>query len=258
MDAKILAKDHNIFYHKDSILTCYRGSIAHNMYVPDTDPGSIDYVDLLRVFVPPIDNYFGLKEFGSRGTKESFIGEYDIVTYEIRKFIRMLWQGNPNVLGSLWLKDSHYIKKTSAGELLIKNRDIFIGKHAYNSFVGCARSHLKKMQNRSYNGYMGTKRKKLVDKYGYDVKDAAHVIRMLIMCIEFLQTGEMIVFRPDAQYFLDIKQGKWPLKNLNQVAGELFARAEYEYERSKLPKGPDVQKVNSLCVKIVQTAFEEE
>ena len=41
------------------ILLGYRGSIAHNMYIPSTDPDSIDDKDLMGVFVAPLEHYIG-------------------------------------------------------------------------------------------------------------------------------------------------------------------------------------------------------
>ena len=66
-------------------------------------------------------------------------------------------------------------------------------------------SYQKKGEN---IGYLGDKRKQLVLEHGYDSKNAAHLIRLLRMCKEFLATGEMIVFRPDAAELLDIKKGQ--------------------------------------------------
>ncbi len=53
------------------ILHAYRGSIAHGMYEPNSEPGSIDDKDTMAVCVPPIEYYFGLREYGSRGTSPS-------------------------------------------------------------------------------------------------------------------------------------------------------------------------------------------
>ncbi|KKL75301.1 hypothetical protein LCGC14_2056220, partial [marine sediment metagenome] len=82
-----------------SILTTYRGSIAHGLYVPQSDPNSIDDKDIMAVCVPPPEYYIGLKQYGSRGTKEIKQDEWDIVIYEMKKFMGMLENGNPNVLG---------------------------------------------------------------------------------------------------------------------------------------------------------------
>jgi predicted nucleotidyltransferase len=198
------------------ILLGYRGSIAHGMYIPNSDPNSIDDKDLMAVCVPPIDHYLGLKQYGSRGTKEIKENEWDIVIYEATKMIRMLMNGNPNVLSMLWLEDKHYIKRTKAGQLLIDNRDLFVGKHVYKSFVGYASGQLKRMTHFSFEGYMGEKRKKLVDKYKFDVKNASHLIRILRMGIEFLIEGKLTVERFDSQQLLEIKRGEWSLEKVKK------------------------------------------
>ena len=53
-----------------TILAGYRGSIAHNMYVPKSDPKHIDDIDIIGVCVGGQQNYIGLREWGSRGIKE--------------------------------------------------------------------------------------------------------------------------------------------------------------------------------------------
>jgi predicted nucleotidyltransferase len=136
---------------KHCILLGYRGSVAHGMKIENTDPNCIDDVDFLSVAVLPEDYYLGLKTYGSDGTKEIKRDEYDIVIYEIKKMIRLLSQGNPNVLSMLWLKPNFYVKLTNAGELLITNRDLFVGKHVYNSFAGYANGQLKRMTHYSYD-----------------------------------------------------------------------------------------------------------
>ena len=72
-------------------------------------------------------------------------------------------------------------------------------------------------------GYMGDKRKKLVLQFGYDTKNAAHLIRLLKMCKEFLNTGVMNVDRSrDQEELLGIKKGGWKLEDVKQYASDLF------------------------------------
>ena len=239
----------------DLIFLGYRGSIAHGMYVPKNDPNSIDDKDLLACIVPPIENYFGLNQFGSRGTKEFTFEEYDVVTYELRKFIGLLEKGNPNVLSTLWLEPNYYINVTTGGQMLIDNRQIFVGKHVYNSFVGYAKGQLHRMTHNAYEGYMGEKRKSLVEKFGYDCKNAAHSIRLLRMAIEFLSQGKLIVLRPDASELLEIKRGEWSLEHVKLEADYLFKRAEEALIHSKLPDQPDHTTINTLCVAIAERSF---
>ncbi len=237
------------------ILSGYRGSIAHGMYVPKSAPDSIDDKDIMAICVPPQEYYLGLKMYGRRGTREILQGEWDIVIYEIKKMIAMLMEGNPNVLSMLWLASEHYLVITDAGRLLLQARQHFIGRHVYESFAGYASSQLHRMTHLAFKGFMGEKRKRLVEQHGYDTKNAAHLIRLLRMGIEFLNDGTLQVVRKDAQQLLDIKMGKWPLQRVTTEAQRLFKELEQAHAHSKLPNGPNEEKINKLCVKIIQTAW---
>ena len=238
------------------ILSAYRGSIAHGTYVPASSPGSIDDRDVMAVCVPPHAYYLGLAEYGSRGTVEIKEGVWDIVIYEARKMIAMLLAGNPNVLSLLWVDPTHYLTVTPAGALLLRSRRLFIGRHVYHSFVGYAQSQFTRMTHLAFRGYMGEKRKRLVERFGYDTKNAAHLIRLLRMGIEFLNDGKLQVTRPDAVELLAIKQGQWALERVKEEAHQLFAEAKRAYQRSALPDAPKRERINRLCVRIIQTAWD--
>jgi hypothetical protein len=65
---------------------------------------------------------------------------------------------------------------------------------------------------------MGQKRRELVRRVGYDAKNAAHLIRLLRMGIEFLTEGTLHVKRADAAELLEIKRGAWPLEEVKSEA----------------------------------------
>lgn len=239
------------------ILSGYRGSIAHGMYVPPKNPTSIDDKDVMYITVPPLDYYFGLKEYGSKGTREIKKDEWDIVVYEAKKFIHLLSQGNPNVLMMLWLKPQYYLNVSNAGNLLIENRHLFIGRHVYNSFTGYAYGQLHRMTHNAFQGHLGEKRRQLVEKFGFDTKNAAHLIRLLRMGIEFLSTGELQVEREDASQLLEIKKGEWSLEEIVDEADRLFKVSEQSFLNSKLPNSPDKDKINKLSVEVISEAFQE-
>ena len=234
----------------------YRGSIAHGMYVPNSDPNSIDDKDTMGVCFGPVETYFGLRQFEQ---KEMFLREWDSVVYEIRKFVRLLAKGNPNVLGMLWIEPRHYIFLGEPGRRLVESRGLFSSRSVYHSFTGYAYSQLKKMTHLAFEGYMGEKRKQLVKKHGYDTKNAAHLIRLLRMGIEFLNEGVLYVDRggKDAANLLEIKHGGWKLEKVQAEAEHLFKRAEEAYDRSKLPDRPDMDAVERLLVGMLQDHFEK-
>ena len=239
-----------------SILTVYRGSIAHGTYMPAKDPHSIDDKDVMAICVPPMDHFVGLRRFGSRGTQEIKRDEWDIVVYEIRKAISLLAQGNPNILQILWMEPRHKITSSVAGDHLLASRDIFVGKHVYKPFVGYARAQFEKMRRVEFHGRMGAKRKGLVMEFGYDTKNAAHLVRLLRMGIEFLATGELMVERPDAAELVGIKRGEWTLEQVEREADRLFSKIEDALIHSTLPERPDLDKINDLCATMVRWTWD--
>jgi len=290
------------------ISLCWRGSVAHGMYVPKSDPDSIDDRDVMGVYIGPLEHYLG---FGRKDVYEKWEGEWDCVFYELRKFMGLLLNCNPNVLSLLWVKPNGIIYENEFGERLRKNRDLFVTKKAYHSFSGYAHDQFKKMisfnqeaqllmqqleeqlvsfgidpdscdagyslkhidgqpfvgattemmgvvkrfrgeRRRFYSGgYMGKKRRELVRRFGYDAKNAAHLIRLLRMSIEFLTEGTLYVERADAVELLDIKRGAWPLENVKAEAERLFQLAQEAYVRSSFAPEPDRERAERLCVEMI-------
>jgi len=230
----------------DCIIAGFRGSIAHGTY---DDITGIDDVDVMGVMVPKLSNYIGLHSVGQivREPKDS---KWDFVIYEVRKYIRLLIKANPNVLSLLWLPDHLYLKRTLLGDLLISNRQIFMTRALHKSFGGYANAQLHKMTHFAKgNGYMGKKRKALVAEHGYDTKNASHLVRLLRMGIEIKETGILNVVRPDAMELLDIKRGKWLLKDVEHEANRLFV--QFKEIDSVLPAAVDEAEAERLLMKII-------
>src|SRR5689334_24418729 len=94
-------------------------------------------------------------------------------------------------------------------------------------------NRFRKLHQEHFSGYMGEKRKAMVRKYQYDVKNAAHLIRLLRMGIEFLETGRLQVFRTsDADELKMIKRGGWTLDQVKTQAAALFGRIAEARARS--------------------------
>src|SRR3954469_1208655 len=109
---------------RGAVLVGYRGSIAHGTYAPNSEPTSIDDKDVMGLVVAPPEVYYGLTDYGSRGTLEigKSTDEWAVVLYDVRKGVRLLLNGNPNVLSLLWLPENLYIYRSPLGQKLIENR----------------------------------------------------------------------------------------------------------------------------------------
>lgn len=237
-----------------AVLITHRGSIAHGTHVPSDDPNSFDDIDAIGICVPPLDYYFGLRAFGSRGTVEIKEDPWDIVLYEHRKALRMLARGNPNILGMLWVDPEMVIHRSTAGQMLIEHRHLFATKESFKPFRGYAQDQMRKMEYPGkFLGYMGPKRRALVERFGYDTKMAAHLIRLLRMGSEFLDTGRMNVRREDAEELKAIKRGDWKLKDVKAEAQRWERAIVDAYERSTLPESPDWDRINRLAILVAQT-----
>jgi len=146
----------------------------------------------------------------------------------------------------------HYIYVGNAGQLLLDYRHLFVSKQIYNAYTGYAYSQLKKMEAYNKQGYMGEKRKQLVDKFGYDCKNAAHLIRLLRMGTEFLNTGELEVLRHDAPQLMEIKTGQWTLEQVKAEAKYEFKRADAAFDRCTLPNKPSVEAINGIVKEVIR------
>lgn len=96
----------------------------------------------------------------------------------------------------------------------------------------------------------------LEDKYGYDTKHAYHLVRLIRMCREILTTGKVLVKRPDREELLTIRNGAWSYEQLIEFADREEQELNELYLTSTaLPKMPDKEKLDQLCIKLVQRAL---
>lgn len=116
----------------------------------------------------------------------------------------------------------------------------------------------RSLHKQYFLGYMGEKRKKIVREKGYDTKNAAHLIRLMRMCCEFLTTGAMQVDRTgiDAEELKAIKVGDWTVDQVKAEAESLFARAKALRDTCALPTTIDLDAVARLTSALHLSAWQ--
>lgn len=230
------------------ILVALTGSKAYGLNIEGSD------TDYRGIFIAPQQYQLGLttieqKDSGwmlEEGTGYfPYLTNKDTCCFELKKYLRLALNCNPNILEILYCKKYKYIN--AWGQELINNKHLFLSKKAKTSYSGYAKSELRKMQNPD--------NAKFNAEVGYNTKKGAHVIRLLSMGLEILEQETVIVDRRDAgdrEELLAIRNGEAPLKDILSKAEDLQNKLDSCYVKSNLPKNPDFNKVNELCIKLVK------
>ncbi len=89
-------------------------------------------------------------------------------------------------------------------------------------------------------------------KYGYDTKHALHLVRLLTMGAEILETGQVNVRRADREALLAIRDGALSYDDLEARAEALHQRVRAAAKTSSLPAEADEDALDALCVSIIE------
>ena len=140
MDAKVIANENCILKYE----------VGSKLYGTDTPTSDTDYSG---IFIANKEYYFGLFSIDQVDVSEQSKLEsgkndtdaIDFTLYEIRKFIRLATDNNPNILEQLFVPENKIIHSTKYGMQLLENSNIFPHQGLYHRFVGYAHSQKKKM-----------------------------------------------------------------------------------------------------------------
>lgn len=96
-------------------------------------------------------------------------------------------------------------------------------------------------------------RAELERKYGYDTKNAMHLVRLIRLGEEILKTGEVNIDRTciDAEELRYIRDGGWPYEKIEKYAQEKDEYFNELYRTTSLPKRAGIEAIEKLCVETV-------
>lgn len=351
----------NLDWLKDrTIYMSVHGSMAYGTNLPTSD------VDIRGVCVAPKEYYLGY----DKNFEQAIQNNPDITIFELRKFIKLASNCNPNVLEVLYTDESDHLIKSHLGQKLLYIRDLFISKKAKATFQGYACAQMKRIElHRKYitnpitrkperkefglpdknlipkdqfdaaNALIESKlnnwrlnclteleqdvrqnildelediiceinncnyknledtlwlkacnavgfesnfieyikqeklystklkewknyqewlknrnplRAELETKYHYDCKHAMHLIRLLLMCDEILSSGKVIVKRPDAEFLLEVRNGRFTIDELMDWVKNQEDKIKESFNKSKLPNSPNTKLIDCTCIDIIE------
>jgi predicted nucleotidyltransferase len=98
-------------------------------------------------------------------------------------------------------------------------------------------------------------RAEMEKKSGYDLKHGMHCIRLLRSGLEILKNGRIIVDRRlagDADDLQAVLRGDYNYEQLMKMTEDLVKEMDVFYHQSSLPHRPDLEKINNLCMELVE------
>jgi len=182
-------------------------------------------------------------------------GDLDLVVYSARKWLRLALDGNPTVLTPLFAPADSIVHITPAGEDLRANLDMIVSRQAGHRFLGYLHGQRQRMLNG--NVHARVNRPELVERYGFDVKFASHMVRLGVQGVELLATGRMTLPMTDPwrTWIRDLRQGKHTQQEAIDAAAELEARLEVLTRTADLPERPDTTRANRWLIEAYQDAW---
>jgi uncharacterized protein len=132
-----------------AILLTKVGSHSYGINNPGSD------VDYKGIFIAPKAYYLGLKniEQKDRGWEQdsnyfpTLNGVKDLVFYELRKYLKLAKDANPNILELLFESSEFYEYIHPVGHKLLEHREAFLSKKIKYSYSGYAYAQIRKIKS---------------------------------------------------------------------------------------------------------------
>lgn len=235
------------------ILRCEVGSGVHGMAIEGTDDR-----DEMGICVEPVETVIGSKSFKHytfRTQPEGVCsgpGDLDLVIYGLRRYCYLAASGNPTVLTPLFVPDSSIEFINEFGHELRELAPAFASKMAGDRFKGYLHSQRQGLLGLRSGGTRNQGRRDIRDKYGFDTKFAAHMVRLGYQGLWYMQTGkvELPLPEPELTWLRELKQGMHTKEEALALAAELESQIEAAQEASTLPNLPDMPRIDAWLASV--------
>lgn len=241
---------------------CLMGSVAYGVAGNDSDSDIYGFcIPAKEMIFPHLAGEivgFGrqikrFEQWQEHHIKDESAGkEYDFQIYNIIKFFQLCMENNSNILDALFVPERCVIHCSAVGNIVRENRKLFLHKGCWHKFRGYAYSQLHKMAIKQPE--KGSKRAKSVEKFGFDVKFAYHVVRLIFEVEEILTTGDLHLDQ-NSEVLKAIRRGEWTEERVIKFFEQKEHALNKAYEESKLQYSPDEQKIKKLLLECLEHHF---
>ena len=178
--------------------------------------------------------------------------EYDITVFNIVKFFQLCLENNPNMIDCLFTRSNCVITSTKISDHVRDNRKLFLHKGSWHKFKGYAYSQVHKMKIKTPDA--DSKRLASIEKYGFDVKFAYHVVRLLNEVEQIMIEHDLDLMKNNDQ-LKAIRNGEWTIEQVEQHFVDKAKSLEEVYDKSTLRDKPDEPAVKKILIECLEEHF---
>ena len=229
------------------------GSELHGAKVLCTDD-----LDIYGIYIEPPEMVLGLESiphfvWSTAGNdRRNGPNDVDVTLYSLKKWAGLACKGNPTALHFLFAQSA---VRNPIWMEIVRNRIVFLAPTYVKPFVGFADDQLKRMTGSKGRGKKG-QRPEIEEKYGYDVKAGMHTLRLLYECKELLSDGTITMPRPERDFLIRVRTGKYSMEKVVTMAQKLFMECEEAAKSSSLPERVDRAAVSRLLTDSYRKAWD--
>ena len=178
---------------------------------------------------------------------------YDFAVYSIVKYVDLCMANNPNMIDSLFTPRRCVLHSTAIGECIFReNRKLFLHKGAWHRFKGYAYSQMAKIKNKVNSS--NEKRAETIAEFGYDLKFAYHLVRLLCEVEQIMVEHDLDLER-NREQLKAIRRGEWTLEQVETYFSEKERVLETTYANSTLQHSPDKKAIKNILLNALEMHY---
>ena len=146
----------------------------------------------------------------------------------------------------LFLPAEHILYRTPVADELFEHRDWFLSRQAGPKFRGYLHSQRQGLLGLRSGGTRNQGRQDIRERYGFDAKFAAHMVRLGIQGVELLTTGTITlpIPEPDRTWLIQLRHGEHSKEEALERAEKLERQIADLIPKSRLPEHPDHTRID--------------
>ncbi len=223
------------------------GSRAFGTATPGSDHDVYGYFISKEITLPSSsDDNEGKLRVVNLTVNNQGLKQYDLVLYPVIKYFELCTRGYSQQLELLFAPDANLVSVCDATQLVRDNRHMFLHQGTVKEFCRFAHQQLDDMVHRRRTDGM---RAQYIESYGFDVKAAYHVVRLMREAHQLHIEGDLDLQRCSG-LLLSIRNGKWTEQEIVDCVQRLGS--EIQQLRSRLPEQPDLDGIRRLFLNCIE------